>query len=244
LSAYLVEHFSWRAACFAYAALQIGAALPIHLLVLPAGARAAVGDSPRGPGSAARLSSAEMLPFVVLAAVVTLAAAILAMMGAHLLALLQARGAPLATAVALGMLIGPFAVGARFIETFAGRRYHPIWTMIASSILVALGTLLLYGGLTSLGVGVALYAAGNGIGTIARGTLPLALFGPGRYPALMGRLAFCIMVAMALAPFVGAVAFRLGGPLAMLSLLTTVALANLLLVGTLWLSSRALRTAK
>lgn len=244
LSAYLVEHFGWRAACFAYAALQIGAALPIHLLVLPAGARAAVGDSPRGPGSAARLASAEMLPFVVLAAVVTLAAAILAMMGAHLLALLQARGAPLATAVALGMLIGPFAVGARFIETFAGRRYHPIWTMIASSILVALGTLLLYGGLTSLGVGVALYAAGNGIGTIARGTLPLALFGPARYPALMGRLAFCIMVAMALAPLVGAVAFRLGGPLAMLSLLTTVALANLLLVGTLWLSSRALRTAK
>lgn len=244
LSAYLVEHFGWRAACFAYAALQIGAALPIHLLVLPAAARAAVGDSHRGPGSAARLASAEMLPFVVLAAVVTLAAAILAMMGAHLLALLQARGAPLATAVALGMLIGPFAVGARFIETFAGRRYHPIWTMIASSILVALGTLLLYGGLTSLGVGVALYAAGNGIGTIARGTLPLALFGPARYPALMGRLAFCIMVAMALAPLVGAVAFRLGGPLAMLSLLTTVALANLLLVGTLWLSSRALRTAK
>jgi predicted MFS family arabinose efflux permease len=244
LSAYLVEHFGWRAACFAYSALQIGAALPIHLLVLPAGARAAVGDSPRGPGSAARLASAEMLPFVVLAAVVTLAAAILAMMGAHLLALLQARGASLATAAALGMLIGPFAVAARFIETFAGRRYHPIWTMIASSVLVALGVLLLHGGLTSLGVGVALYAAGNGIGTIARGTLPLALFGPGRYPALMGRLAFCIMVAMALAPFVGAVAFRLGGPLAMLSLLTTVALANLLLVGALWPSSRALRTAK
>jgi hypothetical protein len=43
---------------------------------------------------------------------------------------------------------------------------------------------------------------------------------------------------------VGAVACRLGGPVAMLSLLTTVALANLLLVGTLWLSSRALRTAK
>jgi hypothetical protein len=60
----------------------------------------------------------------------------------------------------------------------------------------------------------------------------------------MGRLAFCIMVSMALAPFVGAVAFRLGGSGAMLSLLTTVALANLLLVGILWQSSRALRAAK
>jgi predicted MFS family arabinose efflux permease len=244
LSAYLVEHFGWRVACFTYATLQIGAALPVHLLVLPAGARAATKGSQSELGSLPRLASAEALPFALLAAVVTLAAAILAMMGAHLLALLQARGAPLATAVALGMLIGPFAVGARFVETLAGRRYHPIWTMIASSSLVALGMLLLHSELALLGAGVALYAAGNGIGTIARGTLPLALFGPGRYPALMGRLAFCIMVSMAFAPFGGAVAFRLGGSGAMLSLLTTVALANLLLVGILWQSSRALRAAK
>jgi MFS family permease len=244
LSAYLVEHFGWRAACFAYAGLQIGAALPVLLLVLPAGARSAIGGSCAGHGSLPRLASAEVLPFIVLAAVVTLAAAILAMMGAHLLALLQARGLPLATAVALGMLIGPFAVGARFVETLAGGRYHPIWTMTVSSSLVALGMLLLHGGQALLGFGVALYAAGNGIGTIARGTLPLALFGPGRYPALMGRLAFCIMVSMALAPFGGAVAFRLGGSAAMLSLLTTVAFANLLLVAVLWQSSRALRAAK
>src|SRR4029077_6566296 len=48
---------------------------------------------------------------------------------------------------------------------------------------------------------VVLYASGNGIGTIARGTLPLALFGPARYPALMGRIARPIMFAMALSPF-------------------------------------------
>src|ERR1700736_6790749 len=37
LSAYLVEHLGWRDACFIYAAIQIGVALPILLLALPRG---------------------------------------------------------------------------------------------------------------------------------------------------------------------------------------------------------------
>jgi predicted MFS family arabinose efflux permease len=241
LSAYLVEHFGWRVACFVYAGLQIGVALPIHLIVLPARAST---QAPSRRVSAAWLGPGEVFPFLVLAGVVTLAAAILAMMGTHLLALLQARGASLAAAVALGMLIGPFAVGARFVETLVGRHYHPIWTMAGSASLVAVGMLLLHGPLALLGFGVAFYAAGNGIGTIARGTLPLALFGPARYPALMGRLALCIMIAMALSPFVGAVAFQVGGADAALSLLTGLALANLILIATLWHSSRGLRSAQ
>src|SRR5437899_5874840 len=80
--------------------------------------------------------------FVVLAMVLTISAAILATMGSHLVLILQARGLDLAGAVALGMLIGPSAVGARFIEMLAGSRYHPIWTMTASVGLVALGVCL------------------------------------------------------------------------------------------------------
>ena len=61
--------------------------------------------------------------------IVTIGAAILATMGTHLIQLLQAQGTTLAAAVALGMLIGPSAVGARLVEMTAGRHYHPIWTM-------------------------------------------------------------------------------------------------------------------
>ena len=39
---------------------------------------------------------------------------------------------------------------------------------------------------------------------IARGTLPLALFGPDRYATLMGRLAFPSLIVQALAPSAGA----------------------------------------
>ena len=35
LSAFLVEHLGWRGACFVYAGIQLGFALPIHLLILP-----------------------------------------------------------------------------------------------------------------------------------------------------------------------------------------------------------------
>jgi hypothetical protein len=139
------------------------------------------------------------------------------------------------------MLIGPSAVGARFIEMLAGSRYHPIWTMTASVGLVALGVCLFLTGPSLFAAAIVLYASGNGIGSIAKGTLPLALFGAERYPALAGRLALPIMFAMALAPFVGAVAFQHGGATGTLLILLGLALSNVVLVGVLWVLSRRRR---
>ncbi|MEA3024669.1 MAG: hypothetical protein QOK01_3521, partial [Alphaproteobacteria bacterium] len=170
-----------------------------------------------------------------------ISAAILATMGSHLVLILQARGLDLGGAVALGMLIGPSAVGARFIEMLAGSRYHPIWTMTASVGLVALGVCLFLTSPSWFAAAIILYASGNGIGSIAKGTLPLALFGAERYPALMGRLALPIMFAMALAPFVGAVAFQRGGATGTLLILLGLALSNVLLVAALWVLSRGRR---
>jgi hypothetical protein len=141
----------------------------------------------------------------------------------------------------VGTLIGPSAVGARVVESFAGHRYHPIWTMIASAVLVAAGTLLFLLRFPFLGIAIVLYAAGNGIGSIARGTLPLALFGPNRYPALMGRLSLPIMMAMAASPFAGAFAFEMGGADWTLDTLNALALLNVVLVALLWYLSRSNR---
>ena len=81
---------------------------------------------------------------------------------------------------------------------------------------------------------VVLYGAGNGLFTIARGAVPLALFGPGRYAALVGRLARPGLAAQALAPSLGAVALAYGGADAAYMLLLALALANVALVGALW----------
>jgi predicted MFS family arabinose efflux permease len=244
LSAVLVEQLGWRGACFVYAAIHLGFALPLYLLTLPR--RSFIATATSDPGASAhpaRLTAAEWPVFVLLAAVVTVAAAILSMVGTHLLPLLQARGVELAAAVALGTIVGPAQVGARVVEMFAGRHYPPIWTMIASTVLMAIGTFLLFAGIPIYAIAIVLYGAGNGIGTVARGTLPIWLFGPERYPALMGRLGLPILMSMALAPFLGAVVIRLGGPDVALALLAALAAANVLLTGALWRVSRHAREA-
>ena len=233
LSAYLIEHLGWREACFIYAAIQIGVALPVLLLALPRGPPI---PPPRREGarSGTTLASGELSTFALLAVVLTLSAAILSMMGIHLLPLLQARGLELSVAVGLGAIVGPSQVGARMVEMLIGRHYHPIWTMISSAVLVAAGTALLFAAFPTYFVAVVLYGAGNGLGSIARGTLVLALFGSFRYSVLMGRLALPILMSMALSPFLAATAFQAGGPNLTLGLITLLGAANVLLVSLLW----------
>jgi predicted MFS family arabinose efflux permease len=240
-SAFLVEHAGWRGACFVYAAMHAGFALPIYLFALPARSFVAASVGNKAVAAGARLAPGEGAVFAVLATVVTIGAAILSLVGTHLIQLLQARGVALSAAVALGMLIGPSAVGARVIEALAGHRYHPVWTMIASVTLVAAGALLLLAHLPVVALAIILYASGNGIGSIARGTLPLALFGAAPYPVLMGRLALPILISMAVSPFVGAWLFQLGGADWTLRMLTALALLNVILTGVLWHLSRTAR---
>jgi hypothetical protein len=147
----------------------------------------------------------------------------------------------LSAAVVLGTLVGPSQVFARVIEGLVGRHYHPIWTMVASAVLVATGALLLLPGPSIYAIAVVLYGAGNGIGSVARGTLPLALFGARRYPVIMGRLALPILMAMAFAPLAGAVALQKAGADVTLALLVAIAFLNVALVGLLWLVSIRIR---
>jgi len=238
VSAYLVQHFGWRSTCLVYAGLHLVVALPLYIAILPRRSEPKTGAAVPSNLARAALHREERFIFGMLLAVLTVSAAILSMMGAQLITLLQARGLDIKTAVTLGMLIGPSAVGARFIEMLAGHRYHPIWTMIASVALVFVGACLFLVGSLGFAPAIILYAAGNGIGSIAKGTLPLALFGPVRYPALMGRLALPIMIAMALSPYVGAVAFQHGGATWTFALLLGLAFANVTLVAILWALSR------
>jgi len=242
LSAYLVALFGWRGACFAYAAIHIGVSAPLCLIFVPRPAPLPAGIAAAPPTSAkANLTTDERVILVILGCALTVSASVLSLMGAHLLTLLQAHGVALAEAVRLGMIVGPSAVGARFIEMLAGERYHAIWTMIASVVLVAIGSLLFFVGEALFGIAIAIYAAGNGIGSIAKGTVPLALFGAARYPALMGQLALPILLAMAIAPFAGAVAFTWLGAAGTLAILAALASGNLVLVVALFAMTRPRR---
>jgi hypothetical protein len=120
------------------------------------------------------------------------------------------------------------------VERLFGNRYHPIWTMIASCTLMALGLLLLFGAIPALVLVILLYGAGYGISWIGRGTLPLALFGPVRFPRLMGKLAFPSLIVQALAPSAGALLIEASGSNTTIGVLTLLALINVVLIGVLW----------
>lgn len=179
-------------------------------------------------------ASAERRPFLLMAGVLILGGAVMSLLSAHVLTLLQARSVPLASAVTFGALIGPAQVAARVVEMAFKGRHHPLWTLTAAMSLVAVGIVMLAFGLQLVALALILYGASNGIYSIARGTVPLVLFGPERYAPLLGRLARPGLVAQGLAPPLGAYVLAHGGADATFGLLAGMAMLNVGLVGALW----------
>ncbi len=99
---------------------------------------------------------------------------------------------------------------------------------------MAVGLLMLFGAVPALVLVILLYGAGYGISWIGRGTLPLALFGPVRFPRLMGKLAFPSLIVQACAPSAGALLIEASGSDATIGVLTLLALINVVLIGVLW----------
>jgi MFS family permease len=157
LSAFLVIHFGWRGTCFAYAAFNLAILLPLYGVALP---REAEHAAPRAVTVAIRKEAREpgvrqtRLLFIVLATAITMSAMISTLLSVHLLTILQSRGVGLTAAVALGALVGPSQVGARTIEFLIARYHHPIWTKLASTLLVAVGIAALWASLPFLALGL------------------------------------------------------------------------------------------
>lgn len=236
LSAYLVTVMDWRGVCFFYAALHLFVLLPLQLVIVPrAGEGAGETDAPADTAPQPRASPLrnETAVLVLIATAMTLATGIGAIVIVHLLIFLQARGIEFAAAVWLGTLFGPSQVGARVIERLFGRHYHPIWTMVASCLLMAAGLFLLLTDLPVVALAILIYAGGYGISWIARGTLPLALFGPRRYATLIGRLAFPSLIAQALSPAAGAMLIERAGSQTTLGVLAVLAVINVGMIGAL-----------
>lgn len=242
LSAFMIDHVGWRFACLIYAALHLVVALPLQMAVVR---KAAVRVAPQTDQDAARQPEAptrienETLIFALLAVMLSIAAGIGSIVIVNFMIFLQARGVDYAVAVSLGTLFGPAQVGARVIERLFGDRYHPIWTMIASCSLMAVGLIMLLGSFPLLLLVILIYGAGYGISWIGRGTLPLALFGSERFPRLMGKLAFPSLIVQAAAPSAGAWLIETSGANVTIAVLTGLALINVVLIGILWASCRA-----
>jgi predicted MFS family arabinose efflux permease len=231
LSAVLLDQVGWRGTCLAYAGIHLFVVLPLYLFAIPREKRhEPVTAAAKNQGRTEHITPGGDLLFWLLALSLTLASVIMTVVSVELIALLQARGLTLATAVGLGTLVGPAQVGARVVEFTLGRRAHPIWTMLVSMVLVAVGLGFLMFGPTLIGIGLALYGAGGGIRSIVRGTLPLRLFGHEGYATMMGRLASPSLVAQAASPAIGAILLEGAGADATILVLTAAAIVNVVSV--------------
>jgi MFS family permease len=231
LTAFLVTSLGWRGACLAYAAIELGVSLPIYLGALPREPAGTVAPRPTGhavdPAPASAGPGHMLLPL--LATSVATASFVSTVLSVHLLGILQGRGLALAAAVALGALVGPSQVGARAIELAISQRHHPIWTKVAASSLVVLGLTALLAGGPWLTPALVLYGAGVGLESIARGTLPLALVGPGRYPVVMGRIALPNLVVQAASPLLGSILLGVVGTTGTVTVLAGAAVLDVVL---------------
>ena len=234
LSAWMLGLFGWRVTCLIYAAILLLICLPLVRKVLPARVRIANRPRIKTKPTPLQLTALERRQMRLLSASLMIAGAIGALVSVHLLLVLSGRGLSIEQMVALGALIGPAQVAGRLLEAANKERHHALWTLTVSVGLTATGLVLLATGLELTAWAIILYGAGNGIFSIAKGAMPLFLFGSERYARIMGRLALPSLLAQALVPAMVAWLLAGSGPVPTRVLLAALALANIVIVVLIW----------
>jgi MFS family permease len=200
----LLDSVGWRGTYLVYAAVRVLVAAPLHAFALPR-VRAITETRPGGTASPASPTTvpAKGLTFILVAVAFGAYAFVPSGLSAHLLAIFGRAGIDAATVVTIGALFGPSQVAARLCELFFARNLHPL-IMVRSALTVlicAFAMLVAFGvSLTTAAAFAIIFGMANGLFTIARGTLPLALFGPNGYGSVVGRLAGPWLLMQSMAP--------------------------------------------
>ena len=207
LTSLMLDTYGWRGAVIAWALLHLSLGLLLNRLIPKLRVL-----GPEDPGSAPAptlghndLENRPALPRFAGALLIFSFAAtgfVSSAMAAHLPSLLQAAGASLALAISASTLIGPAQVGARLFQLTALGQAHPLWSAWLSTLTHPLAVLLLLGGGPGWAIAFTIcHGLGTGTQTIARGALPLALFGAATYGERLAKLLALSRFTQALAPW-------------------------------------------
>ncbi len=205
---YLNEAAGWRQTLVAFAAINLAVCLPLNWFGLARREAAPAGDA-AGPAAAASRDGPPLAGGVRVAAmalfalVMSLNGFAFAVVTVQLVPLLEAAGLAAAAAVWVASLKGFAQFGGRLVEIGFGRNLRAITVArIAIGVLPFSFLLLaLAGGSFQLLLAFTLLmGASQGVITIVRGAVPLALFGAAGYGAVLGLLATPILVVNAVSP--------------------------------------------
>ena len=229
---FLIEAVGWRGTYLVYAALLALVAAPLHAFALP---RTRAKPAAR-PGQEVQARSVVLpptgWPFLLVAAAFAAYAFVPSGLSAHLLAIFGRAGMDAATVVAIGALFGPAQVAARICELLFARSIHPLLiARFAVAMLLAAFALIALFGLTVAAAAsfAVMFGMANGLLTIARGAVPLALFGPAGYGHIVGRIGGPYLAMQAIAPFVLAFVAERASDAAVLAV--TAAFATISFIG-------------
>lgn len=237
VSHYLALTVGWTSTLLIYAALNLFVCLPIHWAVLHAarGEHAAERVAEAAP---ARLAGKGRLVAIALfASALALNGLVFSSISAHAVPLFQGLGFRGDEAVFMAALIGPSQVASRLGEIVMGRRLTPMQLgLIAFGLLpVAVGLFALLGFSWPAAIVFAvLYGASNGLVTIAKGAVPLMLFGTKGYGEVLGVISAPNLILNAAAPLLFALLLGVVTPQASLLIAGGAALASTLFM--LWLA--------
>jgi MFS family permease len=199
LTALFLHQFGWRASCLIWAGANVLLAAPVNWLAIPR-----TGAPAMPPRTATELPVAApprgAMPILIFFFSATWF--VQGAMAAHLPGLLHAAGASSTAAIAAAALVGPAQVGARLVEFGLLRSVHPVSSARIAAALHPIGAaFLVVFGAPGIIAFALLHGAGNGMITIAKGTLPLAVFGPQGYGLRSGLLSAPARVLQSAAPF-------------------------------------------
>jgi MFS family permease len=207
LGHYLNETWGWRQTLVQFAAINLAVCLPLNWLGLSrreqaseAVATKAPERSPDGPVLQGRRRTVGIALF---ALIMSLNGFVFGVVSLQLVPLLEAAGLAGAAAVWVASLKGHGQFGGRLVEIFFGRNLKAM-TVARIAIAVLPGALLLLmlarGEFWLLVAFTLLLGASQGVITIVRGAVPLALFGAAGYGAVLGLIATPILLVNAFSP--------------------------------------------
>jgi hypothetical protein len=234
LTHFLSEIVGWRETYLIYGALNFLLCAPLHAFALP---RAGSGQEPdNGNGStpvrAGKALAPRGLPFALLALSFSINAFFMSAFAVHLVGMLELLGLTAGASVAIGALVGPSQVSGRLGEFFFAQRRHPLEVAVVTMVLMPSAfALLAFGGAGVAAIFAIAYGMAQGLLTIVRGTVPLALFGPAGYAIVLGRLAAPVLIAQAVAPILFGLALEAADPRTVLAFSAGVSSISLAGIG-------------